>query len=487
MITRRPSVVLALALVAERHRRGQGMSSKPCYGKEFFVFINICLIFLGTKYASAVECYKGLCPTNYYYIPMPDGAGIVMPAPDSDGDGVPDNVEDYLLQRYSPYYLFSTESHGRVEDNNPTDPMIYVMQSQFCVNGYCTKYDNTSPDGSLNPMKIVRELGYDINKNPKRVGNGFDPWNGTYEYCTGGSSPGGGGGSGDPGGVSNPINVRSADIQESCVNGRKGEQNWDLIKIKGNIGLFGHVVPFPCYPPPFACYKGYYKIEYWQFFGINDADQEYGVANHEGDWTTIQLVVHINDLSDNNPADELIESVTHFMHGDWVIFNVPDATEAIVTAHRENVYGSIDIRYLEYRGINHAEYPDGIRGRVSEDRVRFFPDPWDGKYTHPIVYIEWGAHEFWPTEVGNICILVACSPAHNGDDLYRRYLTKDIPNLGEVESKNMPSDEVELILKFNGNWGAEGPEVPPPGPALHKSWMWPEGSKLRSLVEKYLE
>jgi hypothetical protein len=66
------------------------------------------------------------------------------------------------------------------------------------------------------------------------------------------------------------------------------------------------------------------------------------------------------------------------------------------------------------------------------------------------------------------------------------YLSKGVPNLGEVE--HPLSDEARVILRYNGRWGAyrghaadtAGTDTPP-GPQLHWQWVWPKQSHLSGL------
>jgi hypothetical protein len=265
-------------------------------------------------------------------------------------------------------------------------------------------------------------------------------------------------------------------------------------------------------------------IEYWQFFAWNDSDQSLSIGDHQGDWCTISLQY--------DPERDQIAQVTHYAHGKPIQFNL----ESELVDHR--LYGDILPipyfyfnegwgNYVEYRGVNYGYSFDGfVDGsdclaitdglfsnnqdcRYHDNTVRFYQDLSSGQYTHPVVYLEWGAHEFWPTGSGHVSMTICLkdlaewysigwflltgtppivcvtkdSPKHGGDDSEKRYLTKSVPNLGEVESENMPSDEAKLILRFNGRWGDYGKENdPPPGPALHESWRWPMGSPLRSRI-----
>ena len=62
---------------------------------------------------------------------------------------------------------------------------------------------------------------------------------------------------------------------------------WNEIKSKGNVGIYGHVVP----------YGQYYKIEYYQYFGYSDTLKG-GAGNwgdHEGEWEMIEVILEYDD------------------------------------------------------------------------------------------------------------------------------------------------------------------------------------------------
>jgi hypothetical protein len=110
-----------------------------------------------------------------------------------------------------------------------------------------------------------------------------------------------------------------------------------------------------------------------------------------------------------------------------------------------------------------------------------FQDPNTGAFTHPIVYIERGAHEFWPTDLGRVNTIIGGqkyhSPSHDGDG--DSFLTNTPINLGEVEAPMSVQGEAPLVLRFNGYWGAFSRETDPPfGPPLHGNWTWPADSSV---------
>jgi hypothetical protein len=139
----------------------------------------------------------------------------------------------------------------------------------------------------------------------------------------------------------------------------------------------------------------------------------------------------------------------------------------------------------EYRGLNYIKYGTELNlsdldtsnappkiiinddevAKAQNNLVRFFKDPQTREFSHPVVYIENGSHEFYPSENWTYY----GSPNHNGKSYH--YLTSTPPNLGEIDYPLHETDEADVVLWFNGYWGAYGNyNDPPPGPVLHKNW-----------------
>jgi hypothetical protein len=124
------------------------------------------------------------------------------------------------------------------------------------------------------------------------------------------------------------------------------------------------------------------------------------------------------------------------------------------------------------------------RARSQQNVVGLKRDERSGRYEHPVVYVEHGAHEFWPTEAWAF----DDAPNHDGDDADHSYLAAPPPNLGEVEAPLSEVAEARLVLRYNGRCGAfSHTNDPPQGPALHNQWTWPIGSTLRSKLPPQLE
>ncbi len=70
---------------------------------------------------------------------------------DQDEDGIDDTLEDQLLQRFSPYYLFS-KNDSSVDTYKPTDVVWYITRSELLPSG-----DEQSQP--INPTAILVEHG----------------------------------------------------------------------------------------------------------------------------------------------------------------------------------------------------------------------------------------------------------------------------------------------------------------------------------------
>lgn len=141
----------------------------------------------------------------------------------------------------------------------------------------------------------------------------------------------------------------------------------------------------------------------------------------------------------------------------------------------------------ELRGSNYNKpvpdlSEDGAEAAARNHVLRLFRDPVSGEYGHPVVFIEHGGHEFWPSPFWSY----TGAQKHGGDDI-EPFLTSSAPNLGEVEHPLGETPAALPILQFNGFWGTYSrglsdlghPNNPPPGPPLHFQWSWPSSSSIR--------
>lgn len=372
---------------------------------------------------------------------------------DTDLDGIDDNVENQLLARFSPYYKFSY-SRGSQDLYRPTDIMYYLRCSELNTSGE-ESGDNTFLQNrqlAASPEEIF--LGSFRNKPFGSPMITQQPHKTSYHL--------------------NPLE-RVDGIAESQP-GRHGNSWAEVLSLK-NIGLYGHVVPIKLAAPRDYDRKRvltgndegttYYKIEYWQFFGFNETGAG-GIENHEGDWTTVQLLY--------NPATDKPEAVFHYAHGKiefrFFLDETAAATELVTPPQKQPAEW-----YKEYRGANYGKYGDivTLKDNFSYNTLRMLRDPVTREFSHPFVYIEWGAHEFWPTESGFFPFV----PTHNGDGY--SLLTNAPLNVGEVEYPGtLPGNrgiEAMIVTRYNGYWGSLG--GPPPGPSRHYQWTWPASSSIR--------
>ncbi len=359
---------------------------------------------------------------------------------DKDKDGIGDDKEIELLNRYSPFYLF-TQGEGY----RPCDAIWYIRHSSLKPLADEGERDiikrgdlNINPALLLTANELESNLGpSDITKNPRRTA-----------YCL------------------NPANEYRDGFEERGYVKNDGHFWSDIISL-GNIGTYGHVVPW----------QNYYLISYWQFYGYSEDEGPFDVGDHEADWESVHLLI--------NPENGWIVKTFHAAHGKEISFDF-----GVVGISRWLVNTPIG-EVVEFRGPNYDISGFNIHDnpqRANNNLVRFARDPQTGEFTHLVAYIERNCHGSWPSEYWTYKVKVGgkeySAPPHNGD--FHRYLTKNIPNLGEVEYPL--SENAKIILNYNGRWGAyrghaadEAGSDTPPGPQFHWQWVWPKESYLSGL------
>jgi hypothetical protein len=406
---------------------------------------------------------------------------------DADDDGITDRIENQLLQRFSPFYLFEQEPIYDItnpykpiflgyqsEKYRPLDPNLYIGTSLIHACYPC--YDASLGGPAINySEEYCAPNSFDISYQDILGCRSDDPCNGytTKHY------------------VNNLTNnpTKQTNICLSPNVGIEYGADWSTILQNKNIGLFGHVVRANTdyqrgVPQKNGSTYRLYKIEYWQFFGYNDAEQIGGIGNHESDWTTVQLLY--------DPVTDKKVSVFHYAHGGEMRYDFDSSSRGPYYNYSDDWGG-----YEEYQGKNYSTNNihsiDLSPTAAQDNQVRFAKDPVTGEYSHPLVYLEHGSHEFYPTQWGVACkgLLPGdeafCSPPHNGNDTAHSYLTTNIPNIGEVEDFYLSRNN-QNILQFNGYWGCHGNNnKPPPGPTLHTEWTYPADSTIRPLLEGQLE
>ena len=413
---------------------------------------------------------------------------------DHDGDGIPDDFEQTLINRFSPFLrfsLFHAPPLGQVgipEVYRPADPLWYMSHSRLVGS---SNNVTVLPQSTLasQPDAILDQTSF----GPSSILGSFSS-NAAFTACI----------------ASTPRSPYHIDPVDDAAH---AGADWDTVTKNKNVGLFAHVSKFqprseedlPEQPPviaqptvpggpftldttdlskcarkitnstnpviPLSWYETHcidcYKIEYYQFFGKN-ADHEFAnLGDHEGDWSILTLVYE--------HATDRILAVSHWAHGYEMRFDLmqtgvfpQQVTDPIVgkeiqyTGIEAAASQNFDILTVSLTG-GHQDQPE-----LAQTNTLFMAqDPMSGEYSHPVAFVEYGSHEFWPTSHWS----AEGAPAHPGDDAAHSYLTQNIPNLGEIE--HPLGAEAVVILGYNGSWGYINTDNnPPPGPALHKAWNW---------------
>jgi hypothetical protein len=396
-------------------------------------------------------------------------------AADADCDSIPDAVEAALLARFTPYFLFSKDPDD--EAYAPADAEFYVERSELQT------FDDEGGGNVIIPQPQLAQGSSQI----------------IFEA----------GPLGTPDIMGDDITRIPTDYRldplESLPDGQSGNparhgNPWPEVLAKRNVGLYGHVVPvtlrgaysyaprWRTHDPYHDCWNGtsslpppdprtFYKIEYWQFFGFNEAD-EAEIGNHEGDWDSVQIIY--------DPHGDVIRSVMHYAHGLEFRFDITPEAYA-----RQAILPTPDGEMQEIRYCNYFKHFDDIDlsevdwlsippkmvihdadlAHAQNNVVRLFKAPTETRYEHPVVYIESGAHEFYPTERWSFY----GAPKHGGDSFH--YLAAAPPNLGEIDHPLAETPAAFAILRFNGLWGTWGNHnTPQPGPPLHLNWQPVAGS-----------
>lgn len=346
---------------------------------------------------------------------------------DKDQDGLNDDYEQRTLDRYAPYYHFTSG-----EDYPPCDAIWYVRHSSLKAEADENAASVIERDIlSVEPSLILRatEVGDNLGLselalNPQRT-----------RYC---------------------LNVGN-EYRDGYDDG--DGYDWSDILALGNVGLYGHVVP----------YGDLVKVEYWQFYGYSDTHGPLDIGDHEADWEGVALLL--------DPVTGWLVKAFHYVHGKEIAFDF--------TVPGVDRFFPADT-WMEFRGPNYDtsgfNVANGVE-RACNNLVRFQKDPTTGEFTHIVVFVEEDSHASWPSEYWSYSVSAAGSdwgaPGHGGGG--NAYQARNVPNLGEVD--HLLSGDANIILRYNGRWGAyrgqaadEAGNDTPPGPALHWEWVWPSDS-----------
>jgi hypothetical protein len=402
-----------------------------------------------------------------------------------------DSQKVQLLQMYAPLLLFSFD-HSMEEQYAPVDVVDFIHASTL-----------ESKDANI-PAQSNEQLQNETNiLNPAM----FATINSSQLPPTPGQS----------------VLPRSVFLTPSFAAQNGSDWNTVVMPLR-HVGLYGHIVlqnltnvtdnvdatgalPQPgapsvleqelatlynCKQADPACLAQIIKIEYWQFFGYSHDFQDpaspiddiagpvtpavlAGILDHSGDWCSVQLYVDAGWAFSSQP-DKAIVAVYHYAHGLQFGF---DMSRVQVPPPAPTTFQGFSIQELD--GPNHHGEPVNMNVHAHEtdsgvqaaqnNMVQLAQDPASHLYIHPVAYVEWGGHEFFPTSDWGYEL----ASKHNGAGKYH-YIAADVPNIGEIGDANPPSVQARLITNFAGYWGnVVGPanqNGPPQGPPLHKQWMW---------------
>lgn len=407
-----------------------------------FIFIILMILFA-----------EGFCLTGCTQGPGPENST------DADNDGIHDSVEADLLKRFSPYYLFDDGENFR-----PSDVLWYIRNSELLPSGDEQSTPIYTKDQlSGNPWLLLMATDAS-NHNRFCSQDANDNWNCQSSLLT---------------------NPRETMYHLNVYNEYRRGNTWDEVLRDRNTGLYGHVTCAckdykPGSPPPPVNECPLYMVEYWQFYPYNSVGQVDDLYDHEAEWETVQLLI--------DPASYDIVSVFHYVHGKPIRFDMScnPATSPI----------NSPFEAMEYRGpLYSASYSLQVSSKTNNNILRLGYDDTAKKYTHPLVYIEHGTHAMWPSEFWEICeASIFCTRSHAGKGYYYK-TNSGGRNLGEVDYPLNEVSGADLILQYNGKWGAYSKDLdslgfatnsPPPGPELHKEFNWPVSSKIGKLInERY--
>lgn len=321
---------------------------------------------------------------------------------DADEDGLDDALEDQLLDQYAPYIRFDSNEWVR-----PSDVYYYLRNAYMTVDRGendgdildCTRVP-FYPEWFLCQLSVPRD----------------QPLN--------------------PATTSTNYLVYHASQVAACVNPRneiRDGPDWARIAEGCSFGVYGHVAP-----------QGGNTIvlQYSLFYGYNDVDVPFGIADHEGEWELFEVYIDRN--------------------GPYT----PDAIQKIMwRGHNDN--GSANALAAWERGCNCWTWTTSgyFNSRLGD--LPQMPPP-DG---HAPVFVEAGTHGGWP------CPVDYDGVGANWGNSSHNYVPSEIPNLGEAYR---PRLGCEVVLHFNGRWGAYACcldyQDTPPGPVMQgggQPWVWP--------------
>jgi hypothetical protein len=409
-----------------------------------------------------------------------------------------------LLADYSPLLLYSFD-HNSEEQYPPIDAVPFVQGSSLSskVSGV-PNLPNTTLQNATAALDIL--------------------------------NPGGPQGSGTITGSSEPAKLY-LEPNDATQHGAAWTTAKTGVNAQGmNIGLYGRAIlldlanlsltdpalPAASLQDRYHCKAGgtcaarVVKLEYWQLYGYSKDYNGNAIseseANHQGDWCGVQVYIDL-DWAQSSRPDRAILWVVHYLHGKQVGFNMamadpvghPVKVPARTAGDTGPTYSAQEVQGPHYgQSVSISvkiqgswEPPGGpdltqqifqaqnnvlrlaTEGPIVEGPVAISHDGHitpvriNLSYRHPVVYVEWGGHEFWPTDAWTIY----AASKHNGTGRYSYFGNSPVDITVNANNTNPPmvpsQTDIALVTLFAGFWG--GPQSyngPPQGPGLHCEFYW---------------
>jgi hypothetical protein len=146
------------------------------------------------------------------------------------------------------------------------------------------------------------------------------------------------------------------------------------------------------------------KIEYYQFFGLND-DHRAFIANHEGDLSIVTVVYNPDQQPAGAGGPGAAVGVSHWIHGIEIRYDLTDPGSHCVLQSPEMVCKGVNAATTNYELIG-----DNFKTKhlnqiaLAQNNILIFhadlANPKQQFPEHPEVFPELGSHEFWPSRGG---------------------------------------------------------------------------------------
>jgi hypothetical protein len=400
--------------------------------------------------------------------------------------GLTPDQKNNLLNRYAPLLLFSYD-HDLQEQYAPIDVLDFIKGSTLV--SQIPNVIPSMPNSSLQVPDVILGTSSAVAINPAQTNLPLNVYvspstaaeHGTWNAVVTNDE------------VTNPhvglyghlVLQSLQNVTDNVIAGGATPKPSDLSVLEQELAL-----RYNCKDLDPNCPAQIIKLEYWQFFGYSHDYQNptpltnlivpgttailADLIDHGGDWCTVQLYVDADWALYSNRPDKAILAIYHYAHGVQFGFDLSRVTNPNPSATNLEGFSIQELQGPFYgQPVSTAYKPhetDNSVQAAQNNVVQLAQDPSSKLYIHPVVYVEWGGHEFFPSPAWS----VGEASKHNGTGKYH-YIAQGVPDIGEIGAANPPTDQAKLITSFAGFWGYYGTDnqnKPPPGPPLHKQWVW---------------